>query len=333
MYKIETLPNNLRIITREESTRESTSIGFWVGVGGRYECDRLKGAAHFLEHIVFKGSQEYACEEIKQSIEGVGGSLNAFTSEEQTCFYAKVPAKHLNSTFDVLADMVFFPKITKKDVQSEKTVIVEEIKMYHDLPQYHVMELLDGLLFPGHPLGKSLAGSAQTVLAMTHKDLKEFHSHYYHTDNIVISVCGNVSHDKIVRLIKKKLSKLQSTQGQPLQLFDEAQKKPRTHYEHRAIEQMHVALGMPAYDENDPKRYVMGLINVILGANMSSRLFVEVREKRGLAYSISSSPKSLHDVGSFMVRAGVDSTKIVDAVSVILKELNKLTKALVSEDE
>ncbi len=141
MYRKDKLSNNLRVVTHDVKDRDSIAIGFWVGVGGRFEEDRIKGAAHFLEHIVFKGSQKYSCEEIKEKIEGVGGALNAFTSEEQTCFYAKIPAKHVEQTFDVLADMVFFPKILPKDVKKESTVIVEEIKMYHDLPQYFVLEL------------------------------------------------------------------------------------------------------------------------------------------------------------------------------------------------
>jgi predicted Zn-dependent peptidase len=135
----------------------------WVNTGGRYEDDRIKGAAHFFEHMAFKGSRKYSCNEIKEKIEGVGGALNAFTSEEQTCFFAKVPRKHFEQTFDILADIVFFPNIDKKDLEKERTVILEEIKMYHDLPQYRVVELLDGLLWPNHPLGESLAGTAKSV--------------------------------------------------------------------------------------------------------------------------------------------------------------------------
>ena len=208
MYKKETLKNGLRIVTHDIKDRDSIALGFWIGVGGRYEEDRFKGAAHFLEHIVFKGSQKYSCEEIKIRIEGVGGALNAFTSEEQTCFFAKIPSKHLRQTFDVLADMVVYPKITSKDVKKEKTVIVEEIKMYHDLPQYFVLELLDGLLWPQHPLGKSLVGTAETVMAMSNNDLKGFHQRHYIPGNIVVAACGNLKHDSIVRLARKKFSKL-----------------------------------------------------------------------------------------------------------------------------
>ena len=208
MYKKTTLKNGIRIITNNIKDRDSIALGFWIGAGGRYEKDPQKGIAHFLEHIVFKGSQKYSGEEIKIRIEGVGGALNAFTSEEQTCFYAKIPAKHLEQTFNVLADMVAYPKIIPKDVKKEKTVIIEEIKMYHDLPQYQVLEALDGLLWPKHPLGKSLAGTPDTVSAITSQDLKKFHRKFYIPENIVIAACGNLNHEQIDRLATKNLSKI-----------------------------------------------------------------------------------------------------------------------------
>jgi len=333
MYKKETLRNGLRVITHDIKDRDSISLGFWVGVGGRYEDDRLKGAAHFLEHIAFKGSQKYSCEEIKMLIEGVGGTLNAFTSEEQTCFYAKIPSKHLNQTFDVLADMVVHPKIATKDVNKEKTVIVEEIKMYHDLPQYFVLELLDGLLWPGHPLGKSLAGTQETVTAMSNGDLKKFHKIHYAPGNIVVAACGNLKHDKIVNLVKKKLGKLQEAPKEGYLKAGDIQSQPRANFFKKNIEQMHLALGIPGFDESHKDRYILSLLSVILGGNMSSRLFVEVREKRGLAYSIGSSYKALHDTGLFLIRAGVDNQKIVETVTVILKELDKIRRNGVSQSE
>lgn len=326
MYRKDVLSNNLRVVTHDVKDRDSISIGFWVGVGGRYEEDRIKGAAHFLEHIVFKGSQKFSCEEIKEKIEGVGGALNAFTSEEQTCFYAKIPSKHLEQTFDVLADMVFFPKILPKDVKKESTVIVEEIKMYHDLPQYFVLELLDQLLWPNHPLGKSLAGTTETVSGITSQDLKGFHQHYYAPGNIVIAACGNLNHKKMVDLTKRKLGSIKKKGEWRFVKADHIQAKPGTRFFKKDIEQMHLALGMPGYADSHPDRYVLSMLSIILGGNMSSRLFVEVREKRGLAYSIVSSSKQLHDTGVFMVRAGVDNQKIVPAIDLILKVLKKIKK-------
>ena len=333
MYKKSALRNGLRIVTRSIKDRDSISIGFWVGVGGRYEEGRIKGAAHFLEHILFKGSRDYSCEEIKMRIEGVGGALNAFTSEEQTCFYAKIPSKHLNQTFDVLSDMIANPKIALTDVNKEKTVIVEEIKMYHDLPQYFVLELLDGLLWPGHPLGKSLAGTQETVTGMSNLDLKKFHQTHYVPENIVVAACGNLNHDKIVALARKKFGKLKKASRQDYVKVNDVQSRPNTHFFKRDIEQMHLAFGILAFDESHKDRYILSLLSVILGGNMSSRLFVEVREKRGLAYSIASSYRSLHDTGLFLIRAGVDNRKIVEATTLILKELSKIRRVGVSQSE
>ncbi|VAW18401.1 hypothetical protein MNBD_BACTEROID05-306, partial [hydrothermal vent metagenome] len=303
MYKTDILKNGLKIVTKEIKNRDSIAIGFWAGVGGRYEEKRIKGAAHFLEHIVFKGSAKYSCEEIKEKIEGVGGSINAFTSDEQTCFYAKIPAKHIDRTFDVLADMVFHPTIKSADVNKEKGVITEEIKMYHDLPQYYVMELLDRLMWPKHPLGDSLAGSIETVDAMTFKDLKGFHKEYYGPQNIVLAVCGNVSHEKMVCLAKRKLNSLMATQPVTYKPAADLNGGAKVFFEKRDIEQMHLALGVRGFHENDKRRYTLNLLNVILGGNMSSRLFAQVREKRGLAYSIGTSFKAMHDTGMFLVRA------------------------------
>ncbi len=334
MYEITTLSNGIRTVTYESMDRESVSIGIWIGVGGRYENDTVKGAAHFLEHIAFKGSKKYTCKQIKELIEGVGGTLNAFTSEEQTCFFAKIPYRYLEQTFDVLADIVLYPKIAKSDVDKERMVILEEIKMYKDMPQYFVLELLDELLWPNHPLGKTLTGTPESVMGLTNKVLHRFHQKYYFANNIVVAGVGKLKHSKIVRMIRKKMSVLASTSNRNDYLrVTEYESIPKAVFFKKDVEQMHVALGMPAFDENHKDRYIMGLLNIILGGNMSSRLFVEVREKKGLAYSISSSVKTLHDTGVFIIRAGVDNRKIVEAVKLILAELNKIRTSLVSSNE
>jgi len=333
MYKNSVLPNDLRIVSHDIKDRDSIALGFWIGVGGRHEEARIKGAAHFLEHIVFKGTHNYRCEEIKEKIEGVGGALNAFTSEEYTCYYAKIPTKHLDKTFDVLSDMVLSPKITSKDVRKESTVIIEEIKMYYDVPQYYALELLDGIVWPEHPLGKNLAGSATTVSQMGNRDLKGFHKTYYCPQNIVVSACGNIQHSHILKLTKNKFGGMKPKELGDFVKADNSQSAPRCVFHKRDIEQMHVALGMIGCDQHHEDRYVLNLLNVILGGNMSSRLFVEVREKRGLAYSISSSMKALQDTGLFLIRAGVDNTKIVESVEVIIKELDKMKRRDVSPGE
>ena len=333
MRRITQLPNQIRIVTQEFKDRESASIGVWVAAGGRYESRVNKGVAHFLEHMAFKGSVQYSCEQIKQLVEGVGGNLNAFTAEEETCFYAKVPANHLKKTFDILADISFFPKITLKDLEKERTVILEEIKMYHDLPQYYVGELLEALLWPDHPLGQSLAGTVKSVGQMSVANLKDFKKLLYIPSNTVVSACGSLKHEELVELVSLKLGKLI---GPLVPLYIPArryQEKPAVHLYTKQTEQMHLALGYLAYETNHKDYYVLALLSIILGGNMSSRLFNEVREKRGLAYSVSSGIKSLNDTGIFMVRAGVDNAKIVDALSLILKVLAKLAAGGVKDDE
>lgn len=333
MYQKTVLDNGLRIVTHDMPERDSISLGIWVGVGGRYEDDRLKGAAHFLEHVVFKGSQKYSCNEIKELIEGVGGTLNAFTSEEQTCYYAKIPSKHLKRTFDILADISFYPQLSAKDVAKEKTVIIEEIKMYHDLPQYFVSDLLDQLLWPNHPLGRNLIGTAESVGAMTVPELRSFFDSHYAPNNTVVAACGGVRHEHMVELVKRKLEKAPVKEKRGYAAACNIQKHPRSKLFSKKIEQMHLALGALGYDEHNDDRYVLSLIAVILGGNMSSRLFNEVREKRGLAYSITSASKSLHDTGLFLIRAGVDNEKIVKSLELILKELDKIKRLGVQKSE
>ncbi len=333
MYQKNQLENNIRMITHEMKDRHSAALGFWTGVGGRYEQIKNKGAAHFLEHIVFKGTKHYGCAEIKEKIEGVGGSLNAFTSEECTCYFAKVPGKKIEQTFDILSDMVLNPLIAEKDVNKERGVILEEIKMYYDLPQHLVCDLLDQLLWPDHPLGQNIAGTLESVGKMSYEDLRHFHQQFYIPSNIVVSACGAVTHKKIVALTKKKFGKVFKKDLVSCAPAIAGLDQPRVNIKAKEIEQMHLALGVRSLCRQDPQRYVLGVLNVILGGNMSSRLFNEVREKRGLAYSISSGAKLLSDTGAFVVRAGVDNAKIVEAVDVILKELKRISDESVSAGE
>lgn len=333
MYERSELNNKLRIISHTMKDRNSVALGVWAGVGGRYEEPRIKGAAHFLEHIVFKGTKNYSCRAIKEEIEGVGGSLNAFTSEECTCYFAKVPTQHTEKTFDILSDMILQPLITKKDVNKERGVILEEIKMYHDLPQHLVMDFLEGLLWTDHPLGQNIAGNLESVGKMSFEDLRQFHRYFYVPSNIVVSACGNLPHQKIATLARKKFGSLITQNDVSCKGATNQQKAPKVKIVKKPIEQMHIALGSLGLHREHADRYAAGILNVVLGGNMSSRLFNEVREKRGLAYSVSSGMKLFKDTGAFVVRAGVRNEKVVEAVDVILKELEKISRAAVSTSE
>lgn len=333
MYQKSVLSNNLRLITNQLKDRESVAVGIWVGVGGRFENDVEKGAAHYLEHILFRGSLKYSCNDIKSSIEGVGGTLNAFTGEEQTCYYAKVPTKYFDQTIDILSDMVFFPLIQKNDLERERTIILEEIKMYSDLPQYYVLELMDSLVWPDHPLGKSLAGTKDTVGAMTQEGLRAFQRRYYAPDNVVVSVCGNFSHEWLVDFLEDKLGNFSSQKREPCVPFKGKQRAPRISLFRKQTEQMHLAMGFPSLRADHPDIYAQAILNVILGGNMSSRLFDELREKRGLAYSIYSTAKSYDDTGVFMIKAGVDNRKLLEAVEQAIRILKQLRRHGVKQPE
>lgn len=333
MYKKSILSNQLRIISNELKDRGSVAIGFWVGVGGRFEDQVNKGAAHFLEHILFRGSLKYSCSDIKGMIEGVGGAINAFTGEEQTCYYAKVPAKHFDQTLEILSDMVFFPLIQKNDLEKERAIILEEIKMYRDRPQSYVMELLDELVWGKHPLGQSLAGTKDSVGQMTQAQLRTFHRCYYSPNNIVVSLCGNFDHDHVCSFLEEKLGNFENEQRVSYEPSSTHQKKSQMKLFKKDIEQSHVVLAMPTFPCDHPDIYILAILNIILGGNMSSRLFDELREKRGLAYSIYSGMKTLDDTGLFLIKAGVDNTKLVESIEVILKILKQVKRGGVKEKE
>ncbi|MDP2939347.1 MAG: pitrilysin family protein [Candidatus Omnitrophota bacterium] len=333
MYKKTLLDNGIRIVTSKMPSRESVSIGVWISVGGRYEDMKLKGIAHYLEHIAFKGSKKYSCQQIKESIEGVGGALNGFTAEEFTCYLAKVPSKYLNLALRVLLDMTFNPLILAKDVDKEKTVILEELKMYMDLPQHYVGDLLDSLLWPNHPLGMNIAGTLETVSHVNSDNLLNFKQRFYEPRRAVIAVCGNLEHADTVEEIKKIISLNYKFRKINFLKANSRQLKPRFNFYDKETQQNHLAIGFHALKRDHPDRFALGLLHVVLGANMSSRLFQQVREVRGLAYEISSNLKRFADTGAFIIQAGVDNKNSFQAIKVILEELRKIQLQKVKQDE
>ncbi len=333
MYKKTQLKNGIRVVTAEMPDRDSASIGIWLSVGGRYEDKKLKGIAHYLEHIVFKGSEKYSCQEIKESIEGIGGALNGFTSEEFTCYLVKVPSKYLNTALDVLSDMTFAPLIRSKDVEKEKTVILEEIKMYLDLPQHYVQDLLDSLLWPNHPLGMNIAGTLDSVSGITQEQISDFKQKFYLPSGAVVAVCGNLEHEYITEKVKKLSLTASKSKAIDFLKATSGQEKPQFNFYHKDTQQVHLAIGCQGFKRDHPDKFALGLLHVILGANMSSRLFQQVREERGLAYEIATQTKRFADTGAFIIQAGVDNKKCFEAIKVILGELKKIQEERVSENE
>jgi predicted Zn-dependent peptidase len=333
MYKKTRLNNGIRIVTHRMPRMQSVALGLWIRVGGRYEKSENKGMGHFLEHLFFKGSKKYSCRKIKESIEGVGGSLNGFTSEELTCYLAKLPSRYLGLALDILSDMVINPLLLASDIEKEKTVILEEIKMYRDLPQSYVYELLDELLWPKQPLGTAVIGSVESVSRMNRESIHAFKENYYTPSNIVISVAGLLEHNSVVKAAEKLFGGLKDKNINTFIEAKEEQNKPQLKVFHKDSEQTHLALGFHSFKREHPLKHALGLLHIILGANMSSRLFNELREKRGLAYEIGTNVKRYEDTGAFIVHAGIDNNKVEEAVKLILEELQKIRNQLVSRDE
>lgn len=333
MYRKITLDNGLRIVANPMPARQSVSVGIWINAGGRYESEENKGISHFLEHLLFKGTKKYSCRNIKESIEGVGGSLNGFTSEELTCYLVKIPYGNMELALDILSDMVINPTLPNQEIEKEKPVILEEIKMYKDLPQSYVHELLDELLWPGQPLGAPIIGSVDSVSKVTRKDLSSFKKKFYTPENIVISAAGLLDFNKLTKCAGKIFSFLNKLEKNTFIKAREEQDAAQLKIFHKETEQTHMALGFHGLKRDHPLRHALGILHIILGANMSSRLFNELREKRGLAYEIGTQVKRLQDTGSFTVHAGIDNNKVTDAIALIFKELGKLRRNLAGKDE
>ncbi len=333
MYKKTIVNNGVRIVTNRMAAMQSAALGIWIKTGGRYESDADKGISHYLEHLLFKGSKRYSCRKIKESIEGVGGSLNGFTSEELTCFLAKLPGRHLYTALDILADMVLNPLLSPREIDKDRTVILEEIKMYKDLPQSYVYELLDELLWPKQPLGSSVLGTAETVRAIDKHSISAYQQKHYTPLNIVVSAAGAVTHAELVKRVEKIFSGLEAGGKNTFLEVKETQSAPQLNILHKETEQTHLALGFHAFKRDHPLKHALGLLHVVLGANMSSRLFNELREKRGLAYEIGTAVKRFHDTGAFVVHAGIDNRRVQEGLHLILKELTRTAHALVGENE
>ncbi len=331
MYEIVNI-NGVTFIFSPFKDMETASLGVFLRIGSRFEQKRVKGIAHFLEHMLFKGSKNYSYLKIKQEIEGRGGLLNAFTSQEITAFYAQFLNKNIGLTLDILLDMVARPVLGEQDIEKERKVILEEIKMYNDLPASRSAMILDELLWPDHPLGEEVIGYNHTVKAIKRSDLFDFNKKYYTPSNMVVVFSGNFSKEKIIDLLKEKVKKderrINLKTASPLPLRESNIKA-----EKRNLEQTHLCLGFRSVSYASRQRLTVQLINVVLGANMSSRLFEELREKRSLCYEISTDVRKFKDSGAFLIHTGLDKSNILVAVNTILKELNKIKEKAISKSE
>ncbi len=333
MYKKFHSKNGLTVIVSPMDQRTSVSLGVWIGVGGRYESSRKSGISHIVEHMLFKGTYSRSAKDLKEAIEGVGGAFNGFTSDEVTCYMVKVPVKYLELGMDVLSDMVLNAKFDEDDLEREKFVVCEEIKMYRDQPAEHVLDLLGGIMWPANALGRPLTGSITTVKNFSRSELVKFKEDNYHPANIAVVAAGTVDPEKVFACAEEKFREREKGAIPSFEPPKVDQKHSRMKVSRATGKQAHIAMGFHAMDSGLRERFAMKLMNVILGGNMSSRLFEELREKYGLCYDISSSYKRHSDAGEVQIHAGVDNKKTLRSVVAVLDELKKIKDLGVTDGE
>lgn len=326
MHRLTRHPSGLTIATTAVPHMASISLGLWVGVGGRYEPAELNGAAHFIEHMLFKGTERRAPREISQAVEGIGGYLNAFTSEENTCFFSKALHERLPELLDVLMDMFLHSRFAPADINLERDVIKEEVAMYLDEPQNQVQELINETLWPDHPLGRPLTGTVKTLNRLRREQLLGFMRKNYVAANMVIAAAGNLRHDEVVRAVDRYARHLPRGPQPTFLPMTSAQTQPRLRLFTKNTAQTQMVLGVRTCSRHDERRFELRLLNTMLGENMSSRLFQELREDRGLAYSVQSSLSFFHDVGTLDISVGLDTGNLAKALRLILRELRRLTE-------
>lgn len=333
MYQVTKLGNGVTVASAEMPHMASVSLGIWVAIGGRYEPAHLSGVSHFIEHLLFKGTKRRSAKQISQDVEGVGGYLNAFTSEENTCFFAKAPHSKSGEVLDVLMDMFLNSVFDSAEIDKERSVIKEELAMYIDQPSHHVHDLLNELLWPDQPLGRSLTGTEETLDKMHRPELQAFFKNNYVADGVLIAAAGRVNHSELLRGVERYAKRIQQgVRPRCLPAFNR-QREPLVSLLSKPTEQTQIALGYRACSRHDVRRHAVRMLNTLLGENMSSRLFQVVREEHGLAYSINSSVNFHDDVGAISIGAGVETERVHEALAIIAREARWFQDNLPSRKE
>jgi predicted Zn-dependent peptidase len=332
-HRLTRLDSGIRIVTEAMPSVRSVSVGIWIGTGSRYESDSQAGLSHLLEHLLFKGTDRYESVQIDQLFDGMGAELNAGTGKETTSVFARVIDEHLPAAFDVMADMVFRPKLT--EIESEREVILEEIAMYEDEPQEKVFDLLGEATFGGDPLGRSIIGRAEVISNTPRDQIAAFHADRYRPDRIVIAAAGAIEHDAFVSLCTERVpgaptaaDAVASSNGAGPTL---AAASPR--FERKDTEPFHVCLGGLGVSRHDDRRFALRLLDSVFGGTSSSRLFQKIREERGLAYSVYSFTTAYHDTGQIGLYVGTRADNLHEALSVVGAELGHLRSEPATADE
>jgi predicted Zn-dependent peptidase len=328
----EILPNGLVVLTESMEHVHSVSVGIWLRTGSRREPAAVNGISHFIEHMVFKGTRRRTAEDIAREVDRVGGMLNAFTDKEMVCFHTRVLDEHLPKAFDVLADIVREPKFAEEDIAREQSVVLEEIGMAQDNPEDLVHELFTQNFWSPHPLAKPILGTPETVSSFTRGALQDWFHQYYAPNHLVITAAGHLTHAQLVDLVSERFAKLASVPDH----FADTQPHPAPHITQRTkseLEQVHICIGVPAFPLTDRRRFAASLLNNILGGGMSSRLFQNIRERQGLAYSIFSDLNSYRDVGVLSVYAGTSLETTEQLIRSVLDEFRHMRDEPLTEEE
>ena len=330
-YEITTLENGIRVITETVNHVQFMSMGFWVGVGSRYENEQQWGITHFIEHMLFKGTDKRTAEQISGAVDAVGGQLNAFTSKENTCYYIKTLTEDFPLAVDVLSDMFLNSRFDNEEIAKEREVIIEEIKMYEDTPDDQVHDLMSANLWPEHPLGRAILGTEESIAAFNHDMLKDYMKQYYTGSNIVVSVVGNISHNQVVEAIREVLGGI--PKGEPNQYMIADRAKAGVNCYYKEIAQSQICVAMPGVAKEDDRLFPLSILNTYLGGGMSARLVKKIREEEGLAYSVYSYNGSYTDTGAFVISVGTRPENCQRVIDIILEELDDVRQNGITQEE
>ncbi len=322
---VTTLDNGIRVVTVPMPHVQSAAAGVLVGVGGRHESAAQSGISHFIEHLLFKGTETLSATAISRAIEGRGAFCEAFTQEEETCFFVKTPAARLDPVFKIITEMYLHPRFDRRDIERERDVILDEIMMYRDQPDQMVEEILSGQLFPRHPLGRTLAGNPAALNGMRREDLLAFKNGHYVPANTVFAFAGRIEPDVWIEKTRRQTAALTCRTAPRSRAFGaRSAPRPAVVCVDRKTEQSHLALGFRTFGRHDPRRYALQLLNIILGESMNSRLFQTIRERHGLVYAIGSGVQFFHETGELVISAGADPARIPTVMRLVIQEIKRL---------
>ncbi len=332
--KLLKLPNNLKVLSSQLPGTKSVTVLILVGTGSRYEDKKTNGAAHFAEHMFFKGTKKRPTAlDISTLIDGIGGEFNAFTSKEYTGYFVKASAKYTDLVLEILGDMLMHSKFEQEEISRERGVIFEELRMYLDTPIRYIHDLYEQLLYGDQPLGWDIIGTIDSLKEINRPVFLRFKEAYYNPENMLVSIAGGVSHTDTEDITNKYLGKLKHNKTANFAKVKISQNRPAVKIGTKSTEQAHLSLGVRGYRRGHKNHYVMAVLNAILGTSMSSRLFIQLRERRGLAYYVRSGYEEYYDTGGFGATAGVPPGKIDEAIKVVLDEFGKLATEKVGEKE